>query len=114
LELLSEPLAPDEFDDPWPASNEDRRLFTIYTFLGSGTDWESDGEGLWHNLGFAAFTYPMGVKKVAVPFWFVTLVAVVGGLIPWIRWSKRFSLRTLLIATTLVAVVLGLIGYAMR
>ncbi len=26
----------------------------------------------------------------------------------WIRWSRRFSLRTLLIATTLVAVVLGL------
>jgi hypothetical protein len=28
---------------------------------------------------------------------------------PWVRWSKRFSLRTLLIATTLVAVGLGLI-----
>ena len=33
---------------------------------------------------------------------------------PWIRWSRRFSLRTLLIATTLVAVVLGLIVYAAR
>src|SRR3977135_2369552 len=29
--------------------------------------------------------------------------------LPWIRWSKRFSLRTALIATTLVAVGLGLI-----
>jgi hypothetical protein len=29
---------------------------------------------------------------------------------PWIRW--RFSLRTLLIATTLVAILLGLIVYA--
>jgi hypothetical protein len=27
----------------------------------------------------------------------------------WIRWSKRFTLHILLIATTLVAVVLGLI-----
>ena len=31
---------------------------------------------------------------------------------PWLRW--RFSLRTLLIATTLVAMVLGLIVWAMR
>ena len=28
---------------------------------------------------------------------------------PWIRWSNRFGLRTLLMAMTLVAVVLGLI-----
>ncbi len=32
--------------------------------------------------------------------------------LPWLRW--RFSLRTLLIATTLVAVVLGLIMWAVR
>jgi hypothetical protein len=32
----------------------------------------------------------------------------------WIPWSNRFSLRTLLIATTLVAVLLGLICYAVR
>jgi hypothetical protein len=31
---------------------------------------------------------------------------------PWLRWSNRFSLRTLLVATTLVAVVLGLIMWA--
>jgi hypothetical protein len=40
---------------------------------------------------------------------FVTIAAV-----PWIRWSKRFRLRTLLIATTLVAVVLGLIVWSIR
>jgi hypothetical protein len=33
---------------------------------------------------------------------------------PWVYWSKRFSLRTLLIATTLVAVVLGLVVWAAR
>jgi hypothetical protein len=37
-------------------------------------------------------------------------VAVAG--LPWLRW--RFSLRTLLIVTTLVAVVLGLAVYAGR
>jgi hypothetical protein len=40
------------------------------------------------------------------PIWLaIVLIAILGG-IPWIR---RFSLRTLLIATTLVAIVLGLI-----
>ena len=34
------------------------------------------------------------------------------GVAPWLRW--RFSLRTLLIATTLVAVVLGLIVWSVR
>ena len=33
---------------------------------------------------------------------------------PWIRWSKRFGLRTLLITTTLVALLLGAIVYAIR
>jgi hypothetical protein len=40
------------------------------------------------------------------PFWILTTLAAVGVTAPWIR--TRFSLRTLLIATTLVAVVLGL------
>jgi hypothetical protein len=39
----------------------------------------------------------------------VAMVAAIGGA-PWIRW--RFSLRTLLIGMTLVAVVLGAIVYA--
>ena len=34
--------------------------------------------------------------------------------IPWAGWSGRFSLTTLLIATTTIAVVLGLIAQMMR
>jgi hypothetical protein len=51
---------------------------------------------------------------VIIPFWFplVTMASLAAA--TWIRWSRRFSLRTLLIATTLVAVVLGLISYASR
>ena len=45
----------------------------------------------------------------SVPIWLLAVVAASTGVIPWIRWSNRFSLRTLLIVTTLVAVVLGLI-----
>ena len=49
------------------------------------------------------------------PFWLVSVAVATLGVAPWIgclRW--RFSLRTLLIATTLVAVVLGLAVYAAR
>ena len=51
---------------------------------------------------------------VFLPIWSLMVLAASIGLAPWIRWSKRFSLRTLLIATTLVAVVLGLIVWAAR
>jgi hypothetical protein len=50
-----------------------------------------------------------GQRFLMAPHWFVAvLMGAIGGL-PWLPW--RFSLRTLLIATTLVAVALGLIGY---
>jgi hypothetical protein len=47
---------------------------------------------------------------IVIPDWFATVAATMLGTTPWLRW--RFSLRTLLIATTLVAVVLGLAVYA--
>ena len=43
----------------------------------------------------------------------VAFAALLAG-VPWIGWSTRFSLRTLLIATTLVAVALAAIVYASR
>jgi hypothetical protein len=49
---------------------------------------------------------------VSIPDWFLILLCCAAGSIPWLRW--RFTLRTLLIATTLVAVVLGLIAWSIR
>jgi hypothetical protein len=46
------------------------------------------------------------------PYWFPVLISGVLAAVPWMRWTTRFSLRTLLIATTLVALVLGLIVWA--
>jgi hypothetical protein len=40
------------------------------------------------------------------PLWLLTLICAVLASLPWIAW--KYSLRTLLIATTLIAVVLGL------
>jgi hypothetical protein len=52
--------------------------------------------------------------QVFVPFWFLSLLTATSATLPWVKWAKRFSLRALLIATTLVAVVLGLAFYATR
>ena len=45
-------------------------------------------------------------EEIKTPIWFVVAMCGLVAAIPWLRW--RFSLSTLLIATTLVAVVLGL------
>ena len=64
-------------------------------------------------LGFD-FSRNAGGYAIHLPFWFAILIVVCCGYSPWLPWSKRFSLRTLLIATTLVAAVLGLIVAALR
>ena len=66
----------------------------VPTQIVSGWKWEHDP----------------GHLSVPVPTWFLCGLVISFGVIPWLRW--RFSLRTLLIATTLVAVVLGLIVWA--
>ena len=47
---------------------------------------------------------------VTVPHWFLILVIALLATLTWMPWLPwRFSLRTLLIATTLVAVALGIV-----
>jgi hypothetical protein len=57
--------------------------------------------------GFQAKVHPNGVFRGSAPHWAFVLIFGALAAAPWIKW--RFSLRTLLIATTLVAVVLGAI-----
>jgi hypothetical protein len=59
------------------------------------------------------FTFSRFNKELRVPTWFAVLVCGSIVAIPWLP-VKRFSLRTLLIVTTLVAVVLGLVVWARR
>jgi hypothetical protein len=79
---------------------------------GGGTQWEfTEDRPTKPNYG----NFIRGSEiEVQVPFWLIAIctAAVIG--IPWIPWSKRFSLRSLLFATTLVAVVLGLILWLRR
>jgi hypothetical protein len=46
--------------------------------------------------------------------WEVTVGLLLIAIGPWLPWPNRFSLRTLLIVTTLVALVLGLIVAVLR
>jgi len=50
------------------------------------------------------FTEEYPVRFVIVPYWFFVLVAAVSGAAIWFRW--RFSLRTLMIGTVLLALLL--------
>jgi hypothetical protein len=52
--------------------------------------------------------------RFTVPCWLLVLASMALAACPWIHWSNRFSLRTLLIAMTLVAVALGILIYAAR
>jgi hypothetical protein len=60
----------------------------------------------WHKYGDGVL--------IIIPYWFIVIATLMFGALSWIRWPKRFTLRTLLIATILVAVVLGLIVWLER
>jgi hypothetical protein len=72
----------------------------------SGNFIEAMGEPV---MGFGYATKGSTNTTISAPHWaFVALFGTLAAA-PWIRnWSWQFRLRTLLIATTLVAVVLGL------
>jgi len=61
---------------------------------------------------FAFESYTGGGGQVRVPTWLALSGLLAAAIVPCVRW--RFSLRTLLIATTLVAIVLGLAVWAAK
>jgi hypothetical protein len=84
-------------------------------FLDSPYGWNSNIIRPQHERwGFAFFNSPK-ISAYAIPIWsFVLLFAALAGA-PWIfKISWRFSLRTLLIAMTLVAALLGLLVWAVK
>jgi hypothetical protein len=62
--------------------------------------------------GFRAKIYPTGMWRASSPHWFLALITGTAAAVPWIKW--RFSLRTLLVAMALVAIVLGMVIYLAR
>jgi hypothetical protein len=65
----------------------------------------------WHLQHFSRTAGEHHVMAI-VPYWFLLSITAVPGVLLWRPWSWRFSLRTVLIATTLVAVFLGAVFYA--
>jgi hypothetical protein len=64
-----------------------------------------DGTGRWGVTRTTTVTIPTHI----VPAWSAVPILAIIAALPWIPWSTRFGLRTLLIATTLIAIALGLI-----
>jgi hypothetical protein len=56
-----------------------------------------------------ARTFIISNEGAILPYWFGVLLSATLATIPWFHWSKRFSLRTLLIAMTLIGLILGTI-----
>jgi hypothetical protein len=72
--------------------------------------YRPDWAGQINRHGFRYTIWSNGAWHVWGPLWAVDVMLAPVGALPWLRW--RFSLRTLLIAATVVAVGLGLIVWA--
>jgi hypothetical protein len=46
--------------------------------------------------------------SIWLPHWLIVVVTLLLAAVPWIRWSRRFTIRTMLVVTTLIAVVMAL------
>src|SRR5688572_26767993 len=62
--------------------------------------WEINARSGLNPSGFF-WSWELG-PMVAVPHWFLLCIVAIVAATPWLPWSRRFRLRTLLIATTLV------------
>jgi hypothetical protein len=61
--------------------------------------------------GFSLFSNDSEVC-LRLPYRFPLLVMVLFAIAPWIYWSTRFGLKTLVLITTAVALVLGVLMYS--
>jgi hypothetical protein len=61
---------------------------------------------------FPGFSYGHGY--LSIPLWFLVFIATGITVAPWLSWSRRFSLRTLLIGMTAAAAILGVAVYALN
>src|SRR6476660_5861016 len=100
------------------ASYNGRLIYEQASWWGNQSDtyWELGRrpEGAptqWFKTSGFVLRYP---SVVAIPFWCPVLLLASVAAAPWVRWSTRFTLRTLVIATTLVAIVLALAVWAAR
>jgi uncharacterized membrane protein YbaN (DUF454 family) len=68
-------------------------------------NWTEDPS--WPEFKLTFNEFRPGEIIVRFPYWFALLMSATLAAVPWFRW--RFSLRTLLVAMTLIAALLGLV-----
>lgn len=99
----------------------------LAAFFGDAGDYDFDLDGspiltrgdqtmIGHTDSYSHFIswrgFHRGKDSIYFPMWFPVAVTAAFAALPWLRW--RFSLRTLLIGMTAIAVVLGLVIWAAR
>jgi hypothetical protein len=107
LQILGPHFGPGAMSIKW-----DARTIAIDSRYGVFTDLSESG--FMSSIGTLRMGPGVRLRhwQFGTPCWFVIGVCISAFAIPWLR--LRFNLRTLLIATTLVAVVLGLVVWAAR
>ncbi len=102
---------------PFNAQSQEGNTGVYWTSAFDNVYWSDPQFADWSTPSAHAFRLAFndvgtGAVEIEFPYWFATVVGGLFAAAPWIPW--RFSLRTLLIATTLVAVMLGLIVAVLR
>jgi hypothetical protein len=60
-------------------------------------------------LGFIQYQTAANQFRLRLPYSALVLLCAACAALPWIHWSKQFSLRTVLIVTTFLGLALGLV-----
>jgi hypothetical protein len=68
----------------------------------------------WHYWWIVAGVSSNLGATIRAPIWSLALLMIAFAAAPWSPWRWRYSLRTLLILITIVAVILGLIAWWVR
>jgi hypothetical protein len=103
----SRPIRKDDPEFSWeaPLSTGIEQVLTML----EGPDWWKTEPAYRDSWGFGIARDPDGgILSVTMPHWFPILLSATIAAVPWISSVRRFSLRTLLIAVTLLAILLGL------
>jgi hypothetical protein len=80
-------------------------------------EWRTELAGIdqrWTTVAGFGMLNEANELAITMPYWFVVLVVGAPGFAPWSRVKYRFSLRTLFIATSILAIVLGMIAWLDR
>src|SRR5262245_51140167 len=80
------------------------RVFLSYEFVIEYPEWlfANPSSLRWSGFGYHS---DFGFTAIFVSYWLLTLASIAAAVAPWGRY--RFSLRALLLATTLISIVLG-------